>query len=167
MYISITDFIKLRMIALVWLAVPAIASDECTFSEVGTLENIKRVASSYPGSSVDSKRLRASWELDEVTVEYFEAGGCYDYGEKAGRATQMGKARDANAVLEVAIELAQKFMTEQDRKRVMEAIENGAIERFPGDETDIQFVGHPFGEIVITHSFADGTDAVEIAWPVY
>lgn len=155
------------MIALVWLAVPAIASDECTFSEVGILENIKRVASVHPGASVDSQLLRASWELDEGTVEYFEAGGCYDYGEKAGRSTRMVEARDADAILEIAIELARKFMTEQDRKRVIEAIDDSAFEWHAGDETGAQFIGHPFGEIVISHIFADGTDTVEIAWPVY
>ena len=155
------------MIALVWLGVPVGASDECTFSEVVILENVKRVASAHPGASVDSERLRASWDLDEVTVEYFEAGGCYDYGETAGRATRMVKARDADAVLEVAIELAQEFMTEQDRKRVMEAIDDDAIERVAADKADALFIGHPFGEIVITHNFADGTDTVEIAWPVY
>ncbi len=162
-----TDFIRLPVITLVWLAVPAVASGECTFSEVGILENIKRIASAHPGASVDSESLRASWKLDAETVEYFEAGGCYDYGEKAGRATRMVKARDANAVLEVAIDLARKFMTEQDQQRVIEAIDDGVFEVIAEDGADTRLIGHSFGEIVVSHSFADGTDTVEIAWPVY
>ena len=167
MHVSITDFIKLPMIALACLAVPAFASDECTFSEVGILENIKHIADAHPGASVDSQRLRASWELDAGTVEYFEAGGCHDYGEKAGRETRMVEARDDDSVREVAIALARKFMTEQNLKLVVEAIDNRALEAVAGDETDTQFIGHPFGEIVISHSFVDGTDTVEVAWPVY
>jgi len=165
--VSITDLLKLPIIALVCPVVPAMASDECTFSEVGILENIKRIASTHSGATVESERLRASWELDAETVEYFEAGGCYDYGEKAGRATQLAKAHDVDTVLRVAIDLAQKFMTEQDRKLVIKAIENGAFETFASDETVTRTIGHPFGEIVISHSFAEGTDTVEIAWPVY
>jgi hypothetical protein len=149
------------------LAVSAHASDECTFSEVGILENIKRVAAAHAGATIDSERLRASWKLDERTVEYFEAGGCYDYGEKAGRATRMAEARDADSVLEVAIALARKFMTEQNRKLVIEVIDNRAFETVAGDGTNTQLIGHPFGEVVISHSFADGIDTVEIAWPVY
>lgn len=167
MRVSITSFAKIPVIAAVLLSVPAAASDECTFSDVGILENIKRVASAHPGASVDSERLRAFWELDADTIEYFEAGGCYDYGQKAGRATQTTEVRDVDAVLRVAIDLAQKFMTEQDRNRVNEAIDDGAYETIASDETDTRIIGHPFGEVVISHSFADGTDTVEIAWPVY
>lgn len=155
------------VVALVWLVIPAIASDECTFTEVGVLENIKRVASAHPGASVDSDSLRASWKLDAETVEYFEAGGCHDYGEKAGRATRMVKARDVDAVLEVAIELAREFMTEQDQQRVIEAINSGAFEKVAANGAEARLIEHPLGEIVVSHSYAAETDTVEIAWPVY
>lgn len=167
MYVSITNFVKLLLIALAWMAVPVSASDECTFSEVGILDNIERVASAHAGASVDAEGHRASWSLSDGTVEYFEAGGCYDYGEAAGRSTKMAGPRKAEAVLKVAVALARKFMAEQNLERVIEAIDDGAIERVKTDGSDTQFISHPFGEIIISHSFTDGVDTVEIAWPVY
>ena len=147
-------------------ATPVTASDECTFSELGMLNEVKRIASAYPGATVDPQLLRASWDLDEGTVEYFEAGGCHDYGEAAGRKTRSAEARDASAVIKVAVELAQKFMGADDLKRVSEAVDVGSLEQSENSENHYQFISHPFGEILISHRFVEGVDTVEISWPV-
>ena len=155
---------------MILAATPVSAADECTFSELGILNKVKRMASMHPGATVDPQNPRASWNIGEGTVEYFEAGGCHDYGKAAGRTTKSTEARDASAVIEVAVELAQKFMGALNLKRVSEAVEVGSIEQSQNSqnsqnsENSYQFISHPFGEIVIGHRFAEGVDTVEISW---
>lgn len=166
MHESLTSIFRISSIAMILAATPVTASDECTFSELGILNEVKRIASAYPGATVDPQFLRASWDVGEGTVEYFEAGGCHDYGKAAGRRTKSAEARDASAVIEVAVELAQKFMGADDLKLVSEAVDVGSVERSENSENDYQYISHPIGEIVISHRFVEGVDTVEISWPV-
>jgi hypothetical protein len=163
---SLTRLFGASFIAMVFVWTPVAASDECTFSELGMLDDVKRIASAHPGATIDSQNLRASWEIGDGTVEYFEAGGCYDYGKAAGRTTKATELRDASAVLKVAVELAHKFMAADNLKLVSDAVEVGAIEQGEDSQNDYRFISHPFGEIVISHRFSNGVDTVEISWPV-
>ena len=165
MHESLASLFRISSIAMILAATPVSASDECTFSELGILNEVKRIASTHPGATVDPQIPRASWDIGEGTVEYFEAGGCHDYGKAAGRTTESTEARNASAVIEVAVELAQKYMGALNLKRVSEAVEVSSIEQSQNSENSDQFISHPFGEIVISHRFADGVDTVEISWP--
>lgn len=150
---------------MVFAWTPVTASDECTFSELGILDDVKRIASARPGATIDPRNLRASWEVGDGTVEYFQAGGCHDYGKAAGSTMKSTEPRDANTVLKVAVELAQKFMGADDLKLVSNAVEAGTIEQDVNSENDDQFISHPIGEIVISHRFSNGVDTVAISWP--
>jgi hypothetical protein len=163
---SLNCLFRTSFIAMVFAWTPVAASDECTFSELGMLDEVKRIASANPGATIDPENLRATWEVGDGTVEYFEAGGCHDYGKAAGSTTKSTEPRDASAVLKVAVELAHKFMATDNLKLVSDAVEVGAIERGENSENDYQFISHPFGEIVISHRFSNGVDTVEISWPV-
>jgi hypothetical protein len=163
---SLASLFKISSIAMVFAWTPVAASDECTFSELGILKEVKRIASAHPGATVDPQKPRASWEVGDGTVEYFEAGGCHDYGKAAGSTTKSTEPRDASAVLEVAVELAQEFMSADNLKLVSDAIDVGAIERGGNSENGYQIISHPFGEIVISHRFSNDVDTVEISWPV-
>ena len=163
---SLSCLFRIPFIAIVFAWTPVTASDECTFSELAILNEVKRIASAHPGATVDPKNLRASWEVGDGTVEYFEAGGCHDYGKAAGSTTKSTEPRDASAVLEVAVELVHIFMGADDLKLVSDAVELGAIERGEDSAIDYQFISHPIGEIVISHRFFKGVDTVEISWPV-
>jgi hypothetical protein len=44
-----------------------------------------------------------------------------------------------------------------------DAIESDAVERETNGTEDFLFVAHPIGEIVISHTFSDGFDTVEIS----
>jgi len=143
-----------------------LAADECTFSESGMLQEVERVASAYPGATIYPKQLSASWIIGEGTIEFFAVGGCHDYGKTASRTTNSMEERNFDDVIRVALELGQKFMAVDVLELVSEAVEGDfdVLTESGGDE--FVFVDHPFGQIVISHSFSKGVDTVIISWPV-
>ena len=142
------------------------AEEDCTFSSQGVLENVKRIASRIPGASVDSENVRATWVHENGDTEFYSEGGCYDLGGAVGRVSQMSERRNSDSVRHVVLELAQRFLPDSEVKRISSAFENGSFETGKSDSEEFIFIRHPFGEITITHRFVDGSDAVEVAWPI-
>ena len=157
---------KTLLVALFFSVSIGHAEEGCTFSNQGILENVKRIANRFPGASVDSEKIRATWVHENGDAEYYSEGGCYDLGGAAGRVSQMSERRSFDSVRHVVLELAQRFLPDSEAKRISSAFESGSYETLKGDSEEFIFIRHPFGEITITHRFVDGSDAVEIAWPI-
>jgi len=157
---------KTLLVALFLSASIGHAEEDCTFSSQGILENVKRIASRIPGASVDSENVRAKWVHENGDSEYYYESGCYDLGGAAGRVSQMSERRSSDSVRHVVLELAQRFLPDSEAKRIFSAFESGSYETGKSDSEEFIFIRHPFGEITITHRFVDGSDAVEIAWPI-
>ena len=157
---------KILLIGLFLAASIGHADEDCTFDSQGILENVNRIANRFPGASVDSKRIRATWVHENGDAEYYSEGGCYDLGGAAGRVSQMSERRSSDSVRRVVLELAQRFLPDSEAKRISSAFESGSYEIHTGDSEEFIFIRHQFGEITITHRFVDGSDAVEIAWPI-
>lgn len=141
------------------------ADEECTFSQAGMLQEVRRVASAFPGAVIDNNLIRASWEVDGEVVETFSANGCHDYGKQARRITKETERRDVNDVKAVALELGRKFMAADDFDTLHQAL-MGSIEFVHDSEkSEYMVIDHRFGEILITHSFANGVDSIGVSWP--
>ena len=157
---------KTLLVALFLYASIGHAEDDCTFSSQGVLENVKRIASRISGASVDSENVRATWVHENGDAEFYSEGGCYDLGGAAGRVSQMSGPRSSDSVRYVVLELAERFLPDSEAKRISSAFESGSYKTGKNDSEDFIYIQHPFGEIIITHRFVDGSDAVEIAWPI-
>ena len=142
------------------------ADDECDFTKQGMIDNVERIANRLPGASVDLSQPRATWARDDGESEYYMVGGCYDLGGAAGRVTPMSESRSSDAVRRVALELARRFLPESEAARISSAFKNGSYQTDASDTEEFIFIGRPFGETVITHRFAAGSDTVEISWPI-
>ena len=161
----LANIVKRSPIALLVFATLIYADDDCTFSRTGMLAEIERIANEHTRTSIDTEKLRATWTLDDGSTEYYEVGGCYDYGKAAGRITQLAKKRNTEGAIRLAMELARKYLTSTDLELVSDAIESDSVERETNGTEDFVFVAHPIGEIVISHTFSGGFDTVEISWP--
>ncbi len=144
----------------------ALADEECTFDGAGMVENVRNVASRYPGASIDVKNIRATWSLENGNVEYYEVGGCYDFGSAVGRATQLTEERSNDDVLQAAVALGQKYLPKIEFELLSRAVKSGNYEYGAQSVGEFFLIEHPRGgEIVISHEFVDGTDTVEVSWP--
>ena len=161
----LANIVRQSPVVLIVFATLVHADDDCTFSRTAMLAEIEQVANEHTRTSIDTENLRATWVLDDGSTEYYEVGGCYDYGKAAGRITQLAEKRDAEAAIRVAIELARKYLTSADLELVSDAIESDCVERETYGIKHFVVVAHPIGEIVISHTFSDGFDTVEISWP--
>ena len=157
---------KILLVGLFLAASIGHADEDCTFDSQGILENVNRIAHRFPGASVDSEKIRATWVHENGDAEYYSEGGCYDLGGAAGRVSQMSEPRSSDSVRHVVLELAQRFLPDSEAKRISSAFEGGSYETHKGDSEEFIFIRHPLGEITITHRFADGSDYVEVAWPI-
>jgi len=158
--------IYILLFGLAFFAPSAQSDEDCTFSNAGVLESVKRIAEQFPGALIDDEQIRATWVLDNGDLEFYSRGGCHDLGGAAGRVTRMPERRNPEAVRAVIVELAQKFLQDPEAKLVLDAFEIGSDETDAIDSKEFIYINHPFGEIVVTHTFADGSDTVEIAWPI-
>lgn len=159
-------FKETLIVVLIFCASFARADDDCTFSKPGILENIERIAERFPGAFVDTEKNRATWARENGDSEYYNESGCYDLGGAAGRVTQMSERRSSEAVRQVVLELAERFLPYTEAARISSAFKNGSYESHANDSEDFIFIEHPFGEIVVTHRFEQGSDTVEVAWPI-
>ena len=157
---------KTLLVALFLYASIGHAEEDCTFSSQGILENIKRIASRIPGGSVDSESVSAKWVHENGDLDFYSESGCYDLGGAVGRVSQMSEPRSSDSVRYVVLELAERFLPDSEAKRISSAFESGSYESGKSDSGEFILIPHPFGEITITHRFVDGSDAVEIAWPI-
>ncbi|MDH3275339.1 MAG: hypothetical protein OEM99_12475 [Gammaproteobacteria bacterium] len=160
----LANIVQRSPVALIVFATLIHADDDCTFSRTAMLTEIKQIANEHARTSIDTEKLRATWTLEDGNTEYYEVGGCYDYGKAAGRITQLARKRNTEAAIRVAMELARKYLTSTDLKLLSDAIESESVERETSGAEDFFFVAHPIGEIVISHTFSDGFDTVEISW---
>ena len=154
------------LVGLILCASIVQADEDCTFNSQAILENVDRSAKRFPGASVDSEKIRATWVYENGDSEYYSEGGCYDLGGAAGRVSQMSERRSSDSVRQVVIELAQRYLPDSEAKRISRAFENGSYETHASDSAEFVFIRHPIGAIIITHRFADGFDTVEVAWPI-
>ena len=99
-------------------------------------------------------------------MEFYSEGGCHDLGGAAGRVTRMPERRNPEAVRAVVVELVQKFLQDPEAELILDAFEIGSYETYASDSKELILIDHPFGEIFVTHTFADGSDTVELAWPI-
>ena len=157
---------KVFLVGLFLAASNGHADEVCTFDSQGMLENVNRIANRFPGASIDSEKIRATWVHENGDAEYYSEGGCYDLGGAAGRVSQMSERRSSDSVRHVVLELAQRFLPDSEAKRISNAFESDSYETHKGDSEEFIFIQHPFGEIIITHRFADGSDYVEVTWPI-
>lgn len=158
--------IYILLFSLAFFAPSAQSNEDCTFSIAGVLESVKRIAEQFPGALIDDEQIRATWVLGNGDLEFYSSGGCHDLGGAAGRVTRMSESRDPEAVRAVVVELVQKFLQDPEAELILDAFETGSYETHAIDSKKLMFIDHPFGEIVVTHTFADGSDTVEVAWPI-
>lgn len=142
------------------------ADDDCDFTKQRMIDIVERIANRLPGASVNLAEPRATWKRDDGESEYYTIGGCYDLGGAAGLVTPMTERRSSDAVRRVALELAKRFLPETEAARISRAFKEGRYQANATDSEEFISIGHPFGEIIITHRFAAGTDTIEIAWPI-
>ena len=164
--IRVRSRISILLALVVFSASFVQADDDCDFTKQGMIDNVERIAVRFPGASVNLAEPRAIWVRDDGESEYYTIGGCYDLGGAAGRVTPMSERRSSDAVRRVALELAKRFLPESEAARISSAFKNGSYQTNASESEEFIFIGHPFGEIVITHRFAVGSDTVEIAWPI-
>jgi hypothetical protein len=157
---------KILLVCLFLAASIGHADEVCTFDSQGILENVNRIANRFPGASIDPEKIRATWIYENGDAEYYSEGGCYDLGGSTGRVSQMSERRSSDLVRHVVLELAQRFLPVSEAKRISSAFESGSYETHKGDSEELIFIRHPLGEIIITHRFVDGSDHVEVAWPI-
>jgi hypothetical protein len=142
------------------------AAEECTFRKDGMLQEVRRVASAFPGAKINSDLQIASWEVDGQVVETFSASGCHDYGKLARRISSLPEKRSIDEVVEVALQLGRKFMAADVFDVMHQALDADFEVVRESDEFEYVIVHHMFGEILITHGFADGVDSIGVSWPV-
>ena len=66
----------------------------------------------------------------------------------------------------VVLELARKYLPDAEAERISDAMESRSYDLGTSGSEDFMAIGHPLGEIVVSHRFAEGSDIVEVAWPV-
>jgi hypothetical protein len=156
-----------RLPIVLAVCVPLVhADDDCTFSQSGMLQDVERIAEQFPGASIDAERLRVTWVVENGDIEYYSVGGCYDLGGAVGRVSQLAEKRSGEAVSRVVLELARKFLPDAEAERISDAMESSSYDLGTSGSEDFMAIGHPLGEIVVSHRFAEGSDIVEVSWPV-